>query len=94
MTTTASTSSDSALGGHVTLSGIAAIGNPRHVTSSTKKLLLDAQIYLGATSEEITGIVSYFNHSNMTFGLNDVALYHIESTVRMYPHLSFSVTSN
>lgn len=83
MTAVASTTSDIVLGGHTTLSAVAAIGNPRYPPSSSKKLVLDAQIYLGSTSEQLIGVVSYFNLSNLTFGLNDVALYHIECTVRI-----------
>lgn len=79
-----STASDSGLGGHATLSAIAAIGNPRYPPNSSKKLILDAQIYLGATSEQLIGVVSYFNLSNLNIGLNDVALYHIECTVCFY----------
>ena len=80
---TMSSLSDSTLGGHATLSAIAALGNPRYPPSSTKKLVLDAQIYLGsAKSEQLTGVVSYFNLANLNIGLNDVALYYIECTVR------------
>lgn len=76
-----SITSDLGSGGHATLSAIAAIGNPRSPPSSSKKLILDAQIYLGASSsEQLIGVVSYFNVLGLNFGLNDVALYHIECT--------------
>ena len=79
-----SSSSDTGLGGHATLSAVAAIGNPRYPPSSSKKLILDAQIYLGTTTEQLTGVVSYFNVANLNVGLNDVALYHIECTVSSF----------
>ena len=85
-----SSSSDSGLGGHATLSAVAAIGNPRYPPSSSKKLILDAQIYLGASAEQITGVVSYFNLANLNVGLNDVALYHIECTVSSFYQLLFT----
>ncbi|KJA17245.1 hypothetical protein HYPSUDRAFT_206406 [Hypholoma sublateritium FD-334 SS-4] len=75
-----STASDTGLGGHASLSAIAAIGNPRHAPNSTKKLILDAQIYLGTSSEQLIGVLAYFNTTNLNVGLNDVALYHIECT--------------
>ena len=79
---TMSSIGDSSLGGHATLSAIAALGNPRYLPSSTKKLVLDAQIYLGsAKTEQLTGVVLYFNQPNLNFGLNDVTLYYIECTV-------------
>jgi hypothetical protein len=78
---TSASTINSTLASYATFSAIAAIGNPRHLPSSTKKLLLDAQIYLGSTREELVGIVAYFNSSNLTFGLNDIGLYHIECTV-------------
>jgi hypothetical protein len=77
------TSLDTTVNGFASFTGIAAIGNPHKITSS-KKLFLDVQIYLGTDSyESLIGTAAYFNSTNMSFKKGEVGIYMICCTVRV-----------
>ncbi|KJA12908.1 hypothetical protein HYPSUDRAFT_1084434, partial [Hypholoma sublateritium FD-334 SS-4] len=67
--------------GLATITAIAAIGNPRSVARS-KKMILDAQIYVGSpTCESLLGALTYFNSSDLVFSNETVSLYLIYATI-------------
>ncbi|KIK00974.1 hypothetical protein K443DRAFT_7224 [Laccaria amethystina LaAM-08-1] len=68
--------------GIATITVITAVGNPRPTPGSSKKIMLDAQIYVGSSNcESLLGSLSYFNGSDMVFRKDDVALYLLYATI-------------
>ena len=68
--------------GYATITAIAALANPRNVPGSKKKLILDAEIFVGGEKcETLLGALSFFNKSDMNFEHSGIALYLIYSTV-------------
>lgn len=81
--------------GIATITAIAAVGNPRPTPGSAKKIMLDAQIYVGSLNcESLLGALSYFNGSDMVFGNDDVALYLIYATVSSLDFIFLSIVEN
>ncbi|KAF9552567.1 hypothetical protein CPC08DRAFT_728521 [Agrocybe pediades] len=65
MSTDSSLSSGTA-GGMVTMTAIAALTNARSMTASSKKVVVDAQIFVGSGQcESLLGALSYFNKSEL-----------------------------
>ena len=78
--------------GIATITAIAAVGNPCPTPSSSKKIMLDAQIYVGSPNcESLLGTLSYFNGSDMVFRKDDVALYLLYATVSLLFHFIFQL---
>lgn len=64
------------------ITGLAILANPRVVPSS-KTVVIDAQLYLGPTDEDLViGSLRYFNSANLTFD-DGPNLYAITATVNI-----------
>lgn len=81
--------------GLISLSAIAALGNPRPLgTSPNSKLLeLDADLFLNANGEDgedttLFGAVHFWNHDQVFFDPEGVGLYHITLSVSCILHFS------
>ena len=71
--------------GIATITAIAAVGNSQPIPGSSKKIMLDTQIYVGSSNcESHLGALSYFNGSDMVFGNDEITLYLIYVTVGLF----------
>jgi len=78
--------------GIATITVIAAVGNPRPTPGSSKKIMLDAQIYVSSSNcELLLGTLSYFNGSDMVFWKDDIALYLLYAMVSLLFHFIFQL---
>ena len=64
---------------------ITAVGNSWPIPGSSKKIMLDTQIYVGSSNcESLLGTLSYFNGSDMVFGNDEITLYLVYATVGLF----------
>ena len=52
--------------------------------SSTKKIQVDADIYIGSQDDSLTGLLCYFNKTDFALGFNETMPCHIEAMVRRF----------
>ena len=70
--------------GYATITAIAALANPQNIPGSKRKIILDAEIFIGGKKcETLLGALSFFNKNDINFEHSGVALYLIYSTVSL-----------
>ena len=81
--------------GYATITALATLANPRNLPGSKKKIILDAEIFVGGEKcETLLGALSFFNKSNMNFEHNGIAVYLIYSTVSSFRLILFKLLSS
>ena len=79
--------------GIATITAIAAVGNSWPIPGSSKKIMLDTQIYVSSSNcESLFGALSYFNGSDMVFRNDEITLYLIYATVSFFYFFSLILT--
>ena len=70
--------------GYATITAIAALANSQNIPGSKRKIILDAEIFIGGKKcETLLGTLSFFNKNDINFEHSGVALYLIYSTVSL-----------
>ena len=83
------------MSGYATITAVAVLANPRNLPGSKKKIILDAEIFVGGEKcETLLSALSFFNKSNMNFEHNGIAVYLIYSTVSSFHLILFKLLSS